>query len=89
MANTATVIILTAGTMTFANEWYQTNRVNWRVPVATVIVAAGFDVFAKIDSKAATMAAVIVLIGAVAAPINGLSIAQEVAGMSKGKRQRK
>ncbi len=89
MANTATVIILTAGTATFANEWYQTNQVNWRVPVATVLVAAAFDVFARVDSKAATIASVIVLIGALTATLNGNSILDEIAGVAGVKPKKK
>lgn len=81
MANTATVIVLTAGSMTFANEWYQTNKVNWRIPVATVLLAGIFDVFGNIDPKAATLSSVIVLVGAVTTHINGKSVADELVAL--------
>lgn len=81
MAQPATVIVLTAGTMTFANEWYQTNQVNWRIPVATVLLAGLFDVFAGIDNKAATITSVIVLIGALTTSFNGKSVADEFASV--------
>ena len=83
MANTATVVILVAGGMTFTNEWYQTNKINWRVPVATVLLAGVFDAFAHVDEKAATLASIIVLIGAFTARINGNSVAEEVAGLTQ------
>jgi hypothetical protein len=89
MANTATVVIITAGTMTFANEWYQTNKINWRIPVATVLLAGLFDVFGNIDPKAATISSVIVLIGAVTTHFNGKSIADELATLYPGPTQEK
>lgn len=86
----ATGIILTAGTVTFANEWYQTHTVNLRVPVATLLAAAIFDGLAHIDDKAATSLSVIVLIGAMTAKFNGESAADTLAKLfntttSKGK----
>jgi environmental stress-induced protein Ves len=84
MANTATVVIISAGGMTFANEWYQTNKINWRIPVATVILAGLFDVFGNIDAKAANITSVIVLIGALTTRFNGNSVADELAGLYPG-----
>lgn len=77
----ATNIILAAGTMTFANEWYQTKEVNWRVPVATLLIAAIFDGLAKLDDKAATSLSIIAFIGAATAEFNGKSAASTVAGL--------
>jgi len=71
--NLATSIILAAGTMTFANEWYQTKQVNWRVPIATLILAAAFDGLARLDNGAATSLAVIAFIGAGTTEFNGKS----------------
>ena len=79
MANVATGIILVAGTITFANEWYQTGKVNWRVPVATVLAAAVFDGLAHIDDKAAVGLAVIVLMGASVTKFGGKSAVETVA----------
>lgn len=77
----ATAIILAAGTMTFANEWYQTKQVNWRIPVATLIIGAAFDGLAHLDSGIATMLAVMVLIGAGTTDFNGKSVASTLAGV--------
>lgn len=75
MASTAAGIILIAGGITFANEWYQEHSINWRVPIATVLAAAVFDGLAKLDDKAAVGVSIIVLIGAFVNKINGKSIA--------------
>ena len=79
MANLATGIILVAGTITFSNEWYQTGKVNWRVPVATVLAAAVFDGLSHIDDKAAVGLAVIVLMGASVTKFGGKSAVETVA----------
>ena len=81
MAETATIIVLTAGTMTFANEWYQTGKVNWRVPVATVLAAGVFDGLAHLDSKAATALSVMVLIAASVTEFGGKSAISTLAGL--------
>ena len=91
MAETATVVVLTAGTITFANEWWQTHQINWRVPVATVLLAAAFDGLSKLDRQVATLLSVMVLIGAVTTEFNGKSAASTLAGLfpptSGGKQQ--
>lgn len=79
MANTATVLVLTAGTITFTNEWYQTREVNWRVPVATALLAAIFDGLAHIDQNAATSLSIMVLLGALVTKFGGKSAADQIA----------
>jgi hypothetical protein len=81
MANTATVIVLTAGTITFTNEWYQTKKIDWRVPVATVLLAAGFDVMARIDSRGATLLSIMVLVAASTTKFNGKSAVSILSGL--------
>jgi hypothetical protein len=76
---TATVIVLTAGTITFANEWYQTKQINWRVPVATLLLAALADGLAKVDNSAATGLSVMILLGALLTKFNGKSAADQIA----------
>jgi hypothetical protein len=76
MASPAAGIILIAGAITFTNEWYQDDhRINWRVPIATIIAAAVFDGLAKLDDKAAVGVSIMVLIGAFVNKVNGKSIA--------------
>lgn len=75
----ATAIVLFAGTMTFANEWYQTKQVNWRIPVATLLLGAAFDGLSHLDRGISTMLAVMVLIGAGTTQFNGQSVAGTLA----------
>jgi glucokinase len=89
VANLATGIILVAGTSTFANEWYQTGKVNWRVPVATLLLAAGFDALAHIDDKAAVGLSIVVLIGAATTRFGGKSTADTLAELFSNKPQGK
>lgn len=79
MANTGTVIVLVAGSITFTNEWYQTKQVNWRVPVATLLLAGLMDGLARIDDKAATGLSVMILIGALLTKFGGKSAADQIA----------
>lgn len=79
MANAATGIILIAGTITFTNEWYQTQKINWRVPIATMLAAAVFDGLARIDDKAALGLSIVVLIGAFTAKFGGKSASATLA----------
>lgn len=79
--STATTIILVAGGITFVNEWYQTRQVNWRVPLATLLLAAGFEGLSKLDPTVATGLAIMALIGAVTAEFNGKSAAATIADL--------
>jgi len=74
VANTATGIVLIAGTATFANEWYQTKKVNWKVPIATLLLGAVIDGLNKVDDKAAIGLAIMVAIAASATKFGGKSI---------------
>jgi hypothetical protein len=80
-SSTATGIVLIAGTATFANEWYQTGKVNFKVGVATLLAAAAFDAFAKVSSKGANALAVMVLIAAITTRFDGKSVADTLAEM--------
>lgn len=68
-----TGMVLFAGTMTFANEWYQTKQVNWRVPVATLLLAGAIDFLSKVDNKIANGLAVMIFIGAGTTQFRGKS----------------
>jgi hypothetical protein len=72
-------IVLIAGTMTFANEWYQTNSINWRVPIATFGAAWLMAGVAEASPQTANGLAVMVLIVAMSTPFNGKSVFQEIA----------
>jgi glucokinase len=89
VANVATGIVLVAGTATFTNEWYQTGKVNWRVPVATLLLAAGFDALAHVNDKAAVGLSIMVLIGAATAKFGGASVADTLAQLFGNQKQTK
>jgi hypothetical protein len=71
-------IVLVAGTGTFANEWLQTGKANWKVPPATLLAAWGFTALDKVSEKASVSLAFIVLIAAVTTKFGGKSIVQEL-----------
>lgn len=66
-------LVLTAGTVTFANEWYQTGQFNWRVPIATLLGAALVGGFSAFSPKASAGLGGIILVGALTAKFNGKS----------------
>lgn len=83
MANGAITITLTAGTATFVNKWYQTHQADWRIPVATVILAAGTGGLASLDNKAGLLLAWLVMLGAVTTKFNGKSVIDTIGDVSR------
>lgn len=75
MASTATAVVLTAGTITFANEWYQTKELNWKIPLATILAALATDALSHISDNAALGLSILILIGAATTRFNGKSVA--------------
>lgn len=73
----STGIILATGTISFGNEWLQTKKPNFRIPVATLFTALFLDGVEKISPKAASGLAVIALITVLLTPLNGKSPLQE------------
>lgn len=82
----STGLMLVAGTISFGNEWLQTGKVNFRIPVATLAAGAFLAGLEKIYPKAAVGLTVIVLITVIMTPLNGKSPMQElVSVVGKGK----
>ena len=79
MTNTGTAIVLLAGTITFGNEWYQTGKVNWKVPGATLLAAAAIDGLSHVDEKAGVGLSIMVLIAAVTVRFSGKSVVDTLA----------
>lgn len=77
----ATVMIVTSGTVLFANEWYQTKNLDWKIPVVTLFLAAAFDGLAKLSPNAATGLAAIAMIGAFTTKFNGKSAIDQIGGL--------
>lgn len=74
----STGIVLTSTGIVLANEWYQTNKVNFRVAIAGLGVALVFSGIEKINEKAGVGLSVIMLITVLMTPINGKTPAQTV-----------
>lgn len=75
----STGIILTAGAITFVNEWIQGGTPNFRVAIATLGAALVFSGLEKLDTEAAVGLAVIVMITVLVGGVGpGKSPAQEV-----------
>lgn len=73
MAEIATVIVLSAGSVTFVNQWYWTHNLDWKVPVATVLLAAGIDGLSHLDRKLSVTLSLLILLGALTTEFNGHS----------------
>lgn len=74
-----------AGGITFTNQWYQTRNIDWKVPVATLILAAGIDVLANIDKTGANILSVMVLLGAATTKYNNHSAVDTVTALVQSK----
>ncbi len=69
-------IVLTATTISFANEWMQTNSPNWRVPIAGLGVALLFNGVERLNER-------IMLITVLATPFQGKSPLQTLGAFAQ------
>jgi hypothetical protein len=69
----ATGIVLTAGAVTFTSEWYWNKQIDWKVPLATVLLAAAFEGLSAIDKNGATLLSIMVFAGAASTKFGGHS----------------
>lgn len=77
--NYGPAFVLAAGTLTFGNEWLQTDQVNWRVPIATLLGAGAVGVIGMASPNAGTTLGVMVFIAAASMRSNGKSAIDEFA----------
>lgn len=82
--DTGMKLVLLAGTLTFGNEWLQTQSLNWRVPVATVLAAAALAGVGKVSPGGATSLGIMALIVAASTPLNGKSPIQALTAVVNG-----
>jgi len=71
-------LVVAAGAMTFANEWYQNGKFNWRIPVATILGAALVGGLAAFSPNSGKALGGIILIGAATAKFGGHSVVEEL-----------
>lgn len=65
--------MLTAGAISFSNEWLQTGNPNFRIPVATMMSALFLNGVEKIYPKAAVGLGTIIFITILFTPLHGKS----------------
>lgn len=82
--DTGMKLVLLAGGMTFANEWFQAKQINYRVAVATVLAAAGVAGIGRISPGGAASLGLMALIAAAATPLNGKSPIQQLNAVVNG-----
>lgn len=71
--------MLTAGAITFGNEWLQTGKPNWRIPAATLVASAMLAGIEKLSPLAAVGIASITMITVLVGGVSGAkSPAQEL-----------
>lgn len=73
MAAPATVIVLISGGATFTVEWAFGHKIDWKVPLATVLLATGFEGFSALDKNGATLLSLMVALGAFTTKFDGKS----------------
>lgn len=81
MAGPASKIVLVAGGITFAGEWYWQHEIDWKVPLATLLLAAGMEGFSDIDKNGATILSLLIAIGAFSTKFKGHSAFDIVTGV--------
>jgi uncharacterized membrane protein YdcZ (DUF606 family) len=74
-------LVLTAGAITFTNEWLQTNKPQFRPLVAGMVGAAIIAGVSDIAPRAGTALGIMVLIVAVTTEFNGKSAVSEFASV--------
>ena len=74
-------IVFLAGSLTFGNEWYQQDKINWKVPIATFGAAWLISGIAEVSDKTAVSLSVMALIVACTTPFGGKSVVQEIASV--------
>lgn len=79
----STGIILTAGVISFGNEWIQENKINYRIPVATLGAAFFLAGVERLNEKAGVGLAWMALILAFLTPIKGKAPAQTAVQLMK------
>jgi hypothetical protein len=80
----ATTIVLVTGGITFTGEWYWQHKIDWKVPLATVLLAAGAEGLSAIDKNGATIFAIMAFLAAATTKYNGHSAVDMVTNLVKG-----
>jgi hypothetical protein len=86
----AAKIILVTAFIAFANEWYQTDKPNFRIPVAGVLMAWVFEGIENLNENAGVGVAYMVFISSLLVPVKGekspIETATKIVSPTKGKK---
>ena len=75
--DTGVALVLSGGAATFGNEWMQNGELNWRVPIAVMLLAGLDGALSALSPSAGLAFGAIVFTGAIATPLNGKSVIDE------------
>jgi len=89
MAAPGTNIVLVAGAVTFTGEWYWSQKMDWKVPLATILLAAGFEGLSSLDRNGTTILALIIFAGAASTKFSGHSAFDMVTALVSGGKTKK
>jgi len=81
---TAPKIILAATIIAFSSEWYQTDKPNFRIPVAGILMAWVFQGIENLDENAGIGLALIAFTTSLLAPVKGQKSPVDVAAKIVG-----
>jgi hypothetical protein len=84
-----TTIVLLSGAVTFTGEWYWNKTIDWKVPLATILLAGGFEVMSNMDRNGATLLSLMVFAGAMSTKFSGHSAFDMVTALLSGGKQAK
>lgn len=84
MMHVATAVVGTAGGIVFTTEFLAAHKLDWKVPLATLLLMPAIEGLADLDSRAAAFLAFIIFAGAATTKFNGVSVSDEINKMLKG-----
>jgi hypothetical protein len=84
MSGPAATIVLVAGGITFTGEWYWQHKIDWKVPLATVLLAAGAEGLSAVDKNGATILAIMAFLAAATTKYNGHSAVDMITNLTSG-----
>jgi hypothetical protein len=76
------VIVLVAGGATFTTEWMYSKVIDWKVPLATVLLAAAMEGVSAVDRNGGTLLGIMIALGAFSTKFNGHSFFDMITGLA-------
>jgi len=76
--------VLGAGAMTFVTKFYYTQDIDWKIVIATPLIAGGFALLGKLDSNATMILGIMALMTAATTKFNGNSFVSLLTALGPG-----